>query len=81
MIKFNFIKTLTVDRGKEFAGYENLEFTLNVDVYFADTYSSWQRGTNENTNRKLLTNCQAKCCTYLDNSSLFYIPKHYIHIT
>ncbi len=39
----NFIKTLTVDRGKEFAGYEDLEFTLNVDVYFADPYSSWQR--------------------------------------
>jgi transposase, IS30 family len=46
----NFIKTLTVDRGKEFAGYEDLESTLNVDVYFADPYSSWQRGTNENTN-------------------------------
>lgn len=44
------IKTLTVDRGKEFAGYAQLEKDLNVDVYFADPYSSWQRGTNENTN-------------------------------
>ncbi|MGL5245755.1 MAG: IS30 family transposase [Sarcina sp.] len=44
------LKTLTVDRGKEFAGYIELEDSLKVDVYFADPYSSWQRGTNENTN-------------------------------
>lgn len=44
------VKTFTVDRGKEFAGYVNIENTLNIDVYFADAYSSWQRGTNENTN-------------------------------
>ena len=44
------IKTFTVDRGKEFAGYNEIERRLNIDVYFADPYSSWQRGTNENTN-------------------------------
>ena len=44
------IKTFTVDRGKEFAGYNEIEKRLNIDVYFADPYSSWQRGTNENTN-------------------------------
>ncbi len=44
------LKTLTVDRGKEFAGYSELEENLNVEVFFADPYSSWQRGTNENTN-------------------------------
>lgn len=46
----NLIKTFTVDRGKEFAGYVDIENTLNIDVYFADAYASWQRGTNENTN-------------------------------
>ena len=45
-----FIKTLTVNRGKEFTGYTDLESTLKVDVYFANPYSSWQRGRNENTN-------------------------------
>lgn len=44
------IKTFAVDRGKEFAGYNEIEKTLNIDVYFADPYASWQRGTNENTN-------------------------------
>ena len=49
-IPTNLIKTFTVDRGKEFAGYVDIENTLNIDVYFADAYASWQMGTNENTN-------------------------------
>lgn len=43
-------QTATTDRGKEFACYASLEFTHNIDVYFADPYSSWQRGSNENGN-------------------------------
>ncbi|MBN2984150.1 MULTISPECIES: IS30 family transposase [Cohnella] len=43
-------KTATVDRGKEFACYAALEFFHGIDVYFADPYSSWQRGSNENAN-------------------------------
>lgn len=50
LISSKLIKTFTVDRGKEFAGYNEIEKTLNIDVYFADPYASWQRGTNENTN-------------------------------
>jgi len=42
--------TATVDRGKEFACYANVETTHGVNVYFADPYSSWQRGSNENGN-------------------------------
>ena len=49
-ISSNLVKTFTVDRGKEFAGYNEIEKKLNIDVYFADPYSSWQRGTNKNTN-------------------------------
>lgn len=43
-------KTMTADNGKEFAQFKELETLLGVDVYFADPYSSWQRGTCENTN-------------------------------
>lgn len=44
------LKTFTSDRGKEFACYEEVEKELNIDFYFADPYSAWQRGTNENSN-------------------------------
>ena len=43
-------KTYMVDRGKEFACYSKVEADLKVPVYFADAYSSWQRGSNENAN-------------------------------
>ena len=43
-------KTLTVDNGKEFSGFKELEEKTGLTVYFADPYSAWQRGTNENTN-------------------------------
>ncbi|MEK4274804.1 IS30 family transposase [Paenibacillus sp. FSL R7-0026] len=42
--------TATADRGKEFAYYASVETTHGLDVYFADPYSSWQRGSNENGN-------------------------------
>ena len=43
-------QTLTVDNGKEFAPFKELEDKTGLTVYFADPYSAWQRGTNENTN-------------------------------
>lgn len=43
-------KTLTTDNGKEFACHKNLTRLLGLAVYFAHPYSSWERGTNENTN-------------------------------
>lgn len=42
--------TMTVDNGKEFALHEKLARHLGLTVYFAHPYSSWERGTNENTN-------------------------------
>lgn len=41
---------ITVDNGKEFSNHYQISYALDIDIYFADTYSSWQRGTNENTN-------------------------------
>lgn len=43
-------KTITFDNGSENQKWDHLEKELNIDCYFADPYSSWQRGTNENTN-------------------------------
>lgn len=42
--------TITFDNGKEFADHDFIAKRLKVQVYFADPYCSWQRGTNENTN-------------------------------
>lgn len=44
------LTTITSDNGKEFSLHEYIAQTLDIDFYFADPYSSWQRGTNENTN-------------------------------
>jgi len=43
-------KTATTDRGKEFACYQSIQDKLKLTLYFADPYSSWQRGSNENSN-------------------------------
>ena len=42
--------TITADNGKEFSGHKSISQALGVDFYFAHPYSSWERGTNENTN-------------------------------
>jgi IS30 family transposase len=43
-------RTLTLDNGKEFAGYEDLSRWTGIAIYFAQPYAAWQRGANENTN-------------------------------
>lgn len=44
------VLTLTSDNGTEFALHKEIADCLNADFFFADPYSSWKRGTNENTN-------------------------------
>jgi IS30 family transposase len=46
----NFIHTITADNGKEFSFHEKIALMLNIFVYFAKPYHSWERGANENTN-------------------------------
>ena len=44
------MKSLTLDNGTEFHGFKQMQDELGIEVYFAQPYHSWERGTNENTN-------------------------------
>lgn len=54
------LKTITSDNGSEFAAHHIITKTLNVPVFFADPYASWQKGAIENANKLIRQ----------------YIPKH-----
>jgi len=45
-----FTKSLTYDNGMEMAEHKQFSNHTGMPVYFAHPYSSWERGTNENTN-------------------------------
>lgn len=48
-----YLKTITVDNGKEFASFKEVERELSVEVYFCAPYSPWEKGSNENFNSVL----------------------------
>lgn len=46
-------RTLTLDNGKEFAAFKQVERATGLAIFFANPYSAWQRGANENANGRL----------------------------
>jgi IS30 family transposase len=67
-------KSRTWDRGKELTDHRRFTLATNIDVYFCDPQSSWQRGSTENTNGLLLRQHFPKG-TYLSPHSQAHLNK------
>ena len=58
----NLVRTITFDNGLEFAHHARITEAIGAKVYFADPYSSWQRGTNEKWNGLLRQDYPKRSC-------------------
>ena len=72
----SWMKTITFDNGKEFTSHNWIAEQLNVKTYFAEPYSAYQRGTNENTNgliRRYLP--KGSCFIHIRQETVTYIEE------
>lgn len=53
LLPVKMFKTITFDQGSEFAAYRELEKQFKGRVYYCETHSPWQKGSNENMNGRL----------------------------
>lgn len=66
----NHVKTITTDNGAEFAAHKYVTEKIKAPVFFADPYSSWQKGSIENAN-KLIRQYIPKGVGFVDFSDEF----------
>lgn|GEM_PF-3605248 len=52
--------SITTDNGTEFACHEMIGKSLDVTIYFADPYASWQKGVIKMLTDRLDNTCQKK---------------------
>jgi len=64
-------KSLTWDRGKEMADHQKFTLATDIDVYFCDPQSPWQRGSNENTNGLLRVSTPSTVAIAVLNATTF----------
>ena len=64
------VHTLTWDNGSEFAEHALIDIALDATSYFAEPYSAWQRGCNENLNGLLRQYLPKGCdlCVFTDEA-------------
>jgi IS30 family transposase len=51
-IPAHLLRSVTFDQGSEWAAWKTIAATYNIDVWFCDPHSPWQRGQVENLNRQ-----------------------------
>ena len=62
------IKTITTNNGPEFAAHKLITKHLGAGGYFADSYSSWQKGAIENTNKLIRQYIPTKQANFDDDT-------------